>query len=66
MNLSWAQFYSILKAKLCILVYKRRSRKRIKPKRWSSYNEAGLLHKKRAHNQYLLSQDENDKMNVKD
>ena len=33
-----------------------------KPKWWNRQIEAGLLHKKYAHNKYLSSQNENDKI----
>ena len=63
-NKSWEKFYNILNGvnKLCISVYKRHPYENNKPKWWSSQIEAGLLHKKYAHRKYLLSQDENDKI----
>ena len=51
--------------KLCIPVCKRRpcKNKNInKPKWWNSQIETGLLLKKHAHDKYLLSQNENDKI----
>ena len=60
-NKSWAKFYNILNRtiKLCFPVCKRRPRKNNKSKWWNSQNEAGLLHKKYAHEKYLLTQNKN-------
>ena len=64
---SWEKFYNILNGavKLCIPVCKRRPRKNKninRPKWWNSQIEARLLLKKSAHDKYLLSQNENDKI----
>ena len=63
-NKSWEKFYNILNGavKLCIPVCKRRPRKINKPKWWNSQIEPGLLHKKHAHNKYLLSQNKSHKI----
>ena len=46
----------------CIPVCKRRPRKNTKRKWWNKQIQAGLLFKKHEHNKYLLSQNENDKI----
>ena len=48
-----------LAVKVCISVCKRHPHKNNKSKWWNRQSEAGLLHKKHAHNKYLLSQNEN-------
>ena len=64
-NKSWENFYNILNGavKLCIPICKRRLRKNInEPKWWNRQIETGLLPKKCALVRYLLSQNENDKI----